>query len=150
VRDALILPVVFTAAAWAVDRFTRSALGDWRYVFVAILGLCAVYTVALAAVIAVALHAERRVDRPPRWSERTTNSLIVVLATASTVVEVVRAARDHSAVGVFTAPAVFAWICCSLVLRSASTLSRGRRRVLGAIGVIVPLWIIAVAVFHLY
>ena len=62
VRDALILPVVFITATWAVERFTRSALGDWRYVAVAILGACAVYFTALAVIVALVLTYGKPVD----------------------------------------------------------------------------------------
>jgi len=150
VRDALILPVVFTLAAWAVDRFTQSTLRDWRYVPVAILGVCAIYLTVLAVVVAVGLNVDRiDVHGAPRWLARTTNVLFVLLIVAAVIVEFVRAVRDSSVVDAVTALVFAVWGL--LFIPGSMTfdvMSRGRRRAYRAAGLLLPVWVLGATLFH--
>jgi hypothetical protein len=152
VRHALILPVVFALAAWAVDRFTQSTLGDWRYVPVAVLGVCAVYFTVLAVVVAVALNIEKLDGHvAPRRLTRTTNVVFVVLTVAAVIVEFIRAVRDHSVIDAVTALGL-AVLALFLIPGSMTftTMSRSRRRTYRAACLLLPIWILVVTFFHLH
>lgn len=150
VGGALILPVFFAVAAWAVDRFTRSALGGWRYVPTAVLGLCACYF-AVFAVIAMAMNF----DRTPAWLARPLKVVFaskVSFAAAFAVivcVEVVLAVRDHSAVDGLTVLVLVGWAASVRETAATSRMPRSLRRIREWARVVLPLWVFAVAIFHL-
>ena len=151
VWHALILPVVFTVAAWAVDRFTRSTLGDWRYAPVALLGLCALYFGVLAVVVAVAVNIDRfDGERAPRWSGRVTDVLIATLFGTALIVEIVRAARYHSALDAVSALLIVVSAVAHLATRLFPAMPRARRRIVGVFVLPLPLWVAALALLHLH
>jgi hypothetical protein len=149
--NALILPVAFTLAAWAVDRFTRSALGDWRYVLVAILGLCAIYFTVLALVVILALNVDK-IDRHrvPRRLARPMNVLFAMVIAAAVIVEIVRAVRDDSAVDAVTALVIVVWIRFIPGYTDFASMPRGRRRAYRAASLLLPVWVLVVTLFHLH
>lgn len=151
VGNALVLPVFFTLAAWAVDRFTRSAFGDWRYLPVAILGLCAFYFALLAVVIAAVANVGKADGRRlPRSVGRAANALFVVLIAAAIIVECVRAVRDDSVVDAVTVLVILIGIRFMPGSTSFVAMPRIRRRAYQAAGLLLPVWVLVVALFHLH
>ena len=150
VREGLILPVVFAVATWAVDRFTSSALGDWRYIPVALLGLCAIYFSILALVIATVLSVAKSDGREaPRWRVRTVDVLLVALIVAAVIVACVEAVRDNSFIDAGTALVIVVW--AGFIRRSTLPAAerRGPRRGYRLAVLLLPVWVIAVDVFRL-
>jgi hypothetical protein len=150
IRGALILPVVFGVAAWAVDRFTRSALGDWRYAPVAVLGLCALYFTVLALVLGLVFNA----DKLDRWTApsrlvRNVDVLSVTLIVGAVTLGVVRAARYHSVMDALTALVIAIWACFMPGSANYTTMSRSRRRVYRAAGYLLPAWFVMLALARL-
>lgn len=158
ISGALVLPVVFTAATLTVDRFTRSSLGDWRYIPTVILGLCALYFTMLAAVafliFTVGEHAGR--EKPPGRVARTMKALFgsrVLVAACVAVaagVELVRAVDDHSVIG--SVSAILTVLVVVLALRSIKALDEpdGRWRFHQIVGIVVTVWLLVVNTFHLH
>jgi hypothetical protein len=145
-----VLPVVFTAAAWAVDRFTKSALGGWRYIPVVLLGAGAVSFTFVAIIAAVVLNdAKPGGRRMPRWLARNANVLLALLFVAGIVVEIVRAVHYHSVIDVVSA--LFMVLCAGFLARSSTieTVSRNWRHAQSAASLLFALWILVVAAFHL-
>lgn len=154
--NALILPVVFTIAAWAVDRFTRSALGDWRYVLVAVLGVCAIAFAAMAVVVAIAVNGDKidEIDnviarRTPRWLTGKSNAFLAVLIVAAVILEAVRAVRDDSVLDAVTAFVIVVWAAFIPGAYASATMPRCRRRAYRAAALLLPVWLLAVNFFRL-
>lgn len=147
---ALVLPVFFTLAAWAVDRFARSALGDWRYLPTAVLGLCAIYFAVLAVVVMAV-----NFDRAPGWVTRPSKLLFASklsfpLALAVVVCfELVLAVRDRSVIDALSVVVIVGWGASIPETDRTSRLPRGLRWTRQWARVILPLWFVAVAVLHL-
>jgi cytochrome bd-type quinol oxidase subunit 2 len=150
IREGLILPVLFTAATWAVDRFTRSALGDWRYVPVALLGLCAIYFAVMAFVVITALGVMKSDGRErPRWSAHATKVGVAALIVVALFTEIVLAARDHSILDAVTALVIVVWTCLVPGVTPSADMPRIRRHTYRVASLLLPLWFFAVAVFRL-
>lgn len=150
IGGALILPVFFILAAWAVDRLTRSELGDWRYVPTAVLGLCAVYFTVLA-VIVMALNGDRvpsRLARPLKVVFASRLSFAVAFAVI-VCVDVILAVRDHSVLDGLTALVLVGWAASIRETDRTSRMPRGLRWIRAWARVVLPLWVAAVAIFHL-
>lgn len=144
------LPVLFAATAWVVDRFTKPALGDWRYIPVVVLGAGAVYFTFIAIIAAVVVNDAKGGGRTmPRWLARNTNVLFVLLVAAAIVVEIVRAVHYHSVFDVVSV--LFMVLCVGLLARSATTdtVSRSWRHAQSAANLLLALWVLVVAGFHL-
>jgi len=150
IRDTLILPVLFSAAAWAVNRFTRSTLGDWRYVPVVVLGLCAIYFTVLALVLALVFN----VDKFDAWSApsrlgRITNVLFKVLIVGVVILVVVRAVRDHSVIDAVTALVFVIWAAFIPGSTNFATMSRSRKPIYRVAVLLLPAWFLVVTFAHL-
>ena len=149
-RDGLILPVVFAVAAWAVDWFTRSALGDWRYVPVAFLGLCALYFSVVGVVFAAAIGVAKSDGREaPRWRARTANVLFMAVVAAAFIVACVQAVRDHSFIDAGNALVIAVWVL--FVPWSPTSAASPRYRKVGyrLATCLLPVWVLAIYVFRL-
>jgi hypothetical protein len=149
---ALILPVVFILATWAVDRFTRSALGDWRYVPTAILGLCALYFTVLAIIVAGVLSIRESDGKTagktaPRWLAHTPTVLFWAVIAAALVVNIIRTVHDHSRIDVITVCVIVVW---ASAIPGSTNAPRSRRHIYRAVGLLLPVWVLAIIWFHLH
>jgi hypothetical protein len=155
IGGALVLPVLFTVAAWAVDRFTRSGLGDWRYVPTAVLGLCAFYFTVLAVIVIAVKFSGPDGERPPGRLARVlkvlfaSKTLFTMVLAAAVGLGLVRAVHNHSAVDVVTALlfAVLFGLVPLIVDRRA--MSRRRRYIWAATLILLPVWLLVVSLLHL-
>jgi hypothetical protein len=150
---AFILPVFFGVGTWAVYEFTRSPLGDWRYLPTAVLGLCAVYFAVVGAVGILAMRVVATSDKVPSPSPTRTRAPIGVfglLIVAAIGVNIFLAVRDHSAEDALTAGVVAVWA----VFGPGSAklpLSRHARLISSnAANLLLFAWVVSTAVFRLH
>lgn len=150
IGGAFVLPVVFGLGTWAVYVFTRSSLGDWRYIPTAFLGLCTLYfaVISLVAVLAMRVATSDKVPSPTR--ARTLTAVSVLMVVAAIGVNVFLAVRDHSARDALTAGVVAVW---AVFGPGSAKLPLGRRArfiASNAVNLLFFAWVMSIAVFHLH
>lgn len=144
----LVVPAVYGVAAWAVDRYTRSVLGGWRYIPVVFLGAGAV---AFAGVLALVVFEVDKLGgrRTRRWLALGGRLGFVALIAGAVVVEFVRAVHVRSVLSTVDAFVVLVFAGAALRFFSAADLPSRQRRAYLVAFLLFAAWFFVVNTFHL-
>lgn len=107
--SSLILPVILGTATWAVERFTVSSLGDWRFIPVAILGLGTLYFTIIAVVLALIAMVGAKFHGPtiPRWLHLTTRAGFAGLVATGVILKFLDEAQHPNTFDILTMALTF-------------------------------------------